>query len=64
MLVMMKSGSDDSTVKLSIVPQLLTVATILLSGIFSASSLHVKPVWACAGFKEFSRSKQHLEEAN
>jgi len=38
MLVMMKSGSDDSIVKLSIVPQLLTLAVILLSGIFSTSS--------------------------
>jgi hypothetical protein len=32
MLVMMNSGSDDSIVKLLIVPQLLTLATILLSG--------------------------------
>jgi len=34
MLAMMKSGSDDSIVKLSIVPQVLMFAVILLSGIF------------------------------
>jgi hypothetical protein len=33
MLVMMNSGSDDSIVKLSIVPQLSMLAVILLSGI-------------------------------
>ena len=61
MLVMMNSGSEDSIAKLSIVPQLPTLATILLSGILFHLLNHVKLYGRASAFVVRVGRQQNLK---